>query len=184
MSDVAQILVACLRYLRTQHPEWTDSDCATALTLPNDDVFRAQFHAACPPDTDALSVARVTALHQAGVWSTTVIAEESGVPEPLVRELLAQPMGYGCLPFGVTPFGARRAQSDGTRAVPRRVTLMGQLSYRGKLYTLGQPYRGRMAWILERTESLVVTFADRPTLHLAMRRRIEPIIARSHGHIR
>lgn len=79
-------------------------------------------------------------------------------------------VGYGMSPFGAIPFGGYRKVSDGKMQVPRQVSPAGQLSYRGRLYTLGAQYRGRQAWILEFGNRLVVSIEGVPPLELSKRR--------------
>jgi hypothetical protein len=87
-----------------------------------------------------------------------------------VQRILAIHSGeYGVAPYGKAPYGGNRRTSDGGQAVPRRVTVQGQLSYRGKLYTLGVAYRGRKCEVRERVDQLLVTFGDRRPLYLTKR---------------
>lgn len=105
-----------------------------------------------------------------GARSEDLIAKETGLPSERITQILGSfAQGYGQAPFGIAPYGGSRRFSDGRSMVPRRITSVGQLSYRGHTYTLGAAYRNRIAMLVERGSRLTLTFADRPPLDLASR---------------
>lgn len=162
-----------LRVLRKENADWTDADALKAIGAPSTHLFRELARSAgFPPRVPAFQAETdaVAALTLQGVWSSLVIAEETGIPESRVRQLLALcPPTYGSAPFGEVPYGSNRRSSDGKVWVPRKITVNGQLSYRGYLYTLGRPYRGRYAKVREECAKVIVVCQGRPCLELAPR---------------
>jgi hypothetical protein len=115
---------------------------------------------------------RIVAALTSGVWSPLIIAEELRCPIEAVHEVIANP-GYGLQPYGTSAYGSHggrcKGTSEGGTVVTRRVNIVGQMSYRRRVYTLGKPYRGRVAWVRDDGRRLEVEFGDRPALVLARR---------------
>lgn len=162
-----------LRALRKDHTNWTQEDALKEIGAPRTAYFIELAEEAGFPSTShpcQVEADAVMDLACKGVWSPLVIAEETGIPEVRVNQLLVQcPPPYGAVPFGEAPYGSHRSGSDGKTWVPRKVTVTGQLSYRGHLYCLGKQYRGRLALVREESAKLVVNCRDRPRLELAVR---------------
>jgi len=77
--------------------------------------------------------------------------------------------GYGAVPFGTAPYGGTRRVSDGKSSVPRRVTINGQVSYRGRMYSIGRDYAARTCMVFERGTQLLMLFHDRRPLYVTKR---------------
>lgn len=175
-TELATLREAATRFLRAlhrEHADWTDEDALKAIGAPSTPFFLELAQDAGFPPRDLPSQVEtdaVAALARQGVWSSLVIAEETRIPEIHVRRILsACAAPYGAAPFGTTPYGSHRESSDGKSWVPRKITVNGQLSYRGHLYTLGRPYRGRYALVREECAKLLVDCRCRPRLELAAR---------------
>jgi len=69
--------------------------------------------------------------------------------------------GYGGGTYGNCSYGSTRRVSNGTQPVPRRITILGQFSYRGYQYSLGKQYRDEFALILDQGKFLNVTIPRR-----------------------
>jgi hypothetical protein len=97
------------------------------------------------PEPDQRS--RIVAALASGVWSPLIIAEELHCPIESVHDVIANP-GYGLQSYGISPYGGRcKATSENGTIVTRRVNIVGQMSYRRRVSTLRQWYRGRVAWV-------------------------------------
>ena len=80
----------------------------------------------------------------------------------ILQELNCSRVGaYGSAPFGKASYGGTRRTSDGKSSVPRRVTVNGQVCYRGQMYSIGRMYAGRTCQICERGDQLLLMFHDR-----------------------
>jgi hypothetical protein len=146
--------------LHVQHPSWCLEEAVAHLKLPRTALLiELLSNAGFPPrrePTPAETLAVDSALLH-GVWSERVIAAETGIDVHRVRTIVQMRRGgYGSTPYGKEAYGGNRQTSDGSKAVPRRVTVTGQMSYRGRVYTLGAVYRGRQARVLERGQQLLV----------------------------
>lgn len=176
LRGLKQAALEHLRYLHSQHQDWLVEEALSAIKAPNTDLFKCLAAAAGfrePMHSNSGEFAAVMDLVRQGVWSSQVIAEEVRVPEDRVRQILTQcPIRYGTAPFGITPYGSSRNSSDGKSWVPRKISVNGQLSYRGHLYCLGKRYRGRHALVKEVATRLIVDCRDRPRLELAVRHNL------------
>ena len=172
-NALCSIALAHFNHLHSTHPGWHLEDLLQHLNLrPSKELAalaaQAGFKEGTEPTPDeVLRVARVCIL---GISSPQIIAKESGLPVERVQKILGlYSGGYGTSPYGKAPYGGNRKFSKDGNAVPRRVTVQGQLSYRGKKYTLGVAYRGRRCEVRERRGQLVLTFGDRRPLYLTRR---------------
>lgn len=166
---------ARFRELHVAHSDWSVSDLFAHLQLPPTPFLCEMARSAGIAESELQGAksddAVVLDMSHRGIWSARVISEETGIPLDRVRNALSTISdGYGMDQYGSSSYGGQRAVSDGTIAVLRRVTEVGQMSYRGHLYSLGNIYRGRVARVIERGAILVTSFGDRPELRLAVRR--------------
>lgn len=156
--------------LRTQHQDWALEELMANLNLPRtalmlDMAATAGFVGATEPAV--AEVYEVLTQQMNGVHSLEVIANTAGICVQKVQRLLEiSSAGYCKAPFGCTAYGGYRAVSDGKTAVARRTTIKGQLSYRGKRYSLGALYRGRTVFAREKEGELLITCNDRSPLHV------------------
>jgi len=155
--------------LRNANPNWTFEDLINWLHLPNSKVLREIFNQVGIRGASSgfTKMNEMLTLRAKGVWCDEVIAEETGASIEYVKAVSgACVAGFGKSPFGIGNFGRNRGLSDGKSFVLRRVSKAGQLSYKGRLYTLGASYRGRIAMIRAEAMRLVVIFGDRPAVIL------------------
>jgi hypothetical protein len=159
------------------HPGWSVGDLLRELGLPETPwlmrtVEEIGFYTA---PSDELCDSRILHLYNKGVWSDRVISDETGIPLPKVKMVIDAATGFGSGAFGSSPYGGSHTEvSDGKHPAVRRVTIVGQMSYRRHIYSLGIRYRGRIASLIERGPALIVMFGDRPCLHLAARHVVVP----------
>lgn len=161
-----------LERVRTEHPEWSHERLFTEMGLPHtalleDLAAEAGFR---PEDAPSLEQAnQIVALFARGIWALEVLAEETGLSVECITGVLDRhKLGYGIGPFGQEAFGGKRfrQRSRNGNAVLRKVTLMGQMTYGNRTYTLGREYRGRIASVREDGERLLADFPDRPSITL------------------
>jgi len=168
-----RISLLYFKELRTRKPTLSIDDVVTELNLPKSGLIFELLRDACFRDKEAVTAEQACAVASMclrGVWSQTVISQETGISTQKVDGILRSLKGgYGQLPYGKCSYGGSRKTSTNNQPVSRRVTIAGQLSYRGKTYTLGASYRGRNATVRERGEQLLVTFSDRSPLYLSKR---------------
>ncbi len=168
-----RLSLAYLKELRHRHPEWKLDDPIAEFELPRTALFldmaqKAGFVDAATPTAE--QVCAVAGMVMRGMWSEATISSGLGIPIETVRAIFeSHSKGYGTAPFGVSAYGGNRAFSNGKNGVSRRVTVAGQLSYRGKIYTLGAAYRGRNALVCEKGKQILVSFRDRSPLVLTRR---------------
>lgn len=172
-ESLQRIAQAFFMQLRASHPEWSREDLFEVLSVaPTGLLCEMADRSGFRPKSDASGeeIAEVAARCLAGTWSDVVISQQTGIPLQRVRKVLSSlGVGYGSEPYGNRPYGSRRKRSDGRSLVERKVTVTGQMSYKGELYSLGKRYRGRVAKIREERDLLVVSFPDLPTLRLPCR---------------
>ena len=60
------------------------------------------------------------------------------------------------------PGPSKPGESQWPTLEPRRVSEKGQMSYEGRVYGLGVECAGRVCWVEEAGERLIVHFADLP----------------------
>jgi hypothetical protein len=161
----------CLPYLKRHHPTWTAEQVLTEAGIPAiPEIVRllraARFPSHQPVGSTIGERERVLEALNLGIWSSQVIAEETGISRERVQRIIATDAGFGLQPFGMSEYGRCKHRSVDGQAVSRRITPRGQVTYRRRTYSLGRLYRGRIAWIAERDRLLLVTVADRPTLEL------------------
>jgi hypothetical protein len=170
-SALSAIASEHFRTLRQAHAGWSIAELfVRSGILPTPHLCALAAQAGFVGDAAVESAPnRVLRHHHLGVWSTEIISEETGIARDEVEAILAAAGGYGSGGYGSTPYGHNRATADGETAVLRRVSAVGQMSYRGHQYSLGQPYRGRIATLLEHGAIILASFGDRPTLRLAAR---------------
>lgn len=169
---LADLAMRYLSHLRDRHPTWTIHEVTAHLGEGPPSPLLAKLVAASgftPPSSDPVDVELVVAKISAGVHCEYTIADETGLSITAVRAALEVAAGYGGIGYGQGAYGRSAAISDGHQPVLRKVSSMGQMSYRGGSYCLGKAYRGRIAHVLERWPVLHVRFADRPPLSLAAR---------------
>jgi hypothetical protein len=159
--------------LRLLYPSLTVSELLNELALPdlpwlrNFAVEAGFFQDSFVAEYDH---SIVLSQFQRGVWSPIILSQETGIPLERVITIVTQAHEYGVGAYGLTPYGhGNRDVSDGNIPVLRRVSVVGQMCYRGHSYSLGNLYRGRTASVMERGPEVIVSFGDRPTLHLAKR---------------
>jgi len=104
-----------------------------------------------------------------GFWSPEVISELSGVPlEEVKKAMVFGRGGYGIAKFGQETFGG--SKSRGQSLLLRKVSCVGQMSYRGFCYSLGRGYRGRYVVIVDHGgPALVLLFGGLSPLNVAAR---------------
>jgi hypothetical protein len=166
-----RIALCHMRHLRSTHPQWACEDLISALEMPRTALLLELAVSAGFTSRSCLSAEEVLAVTRTqgqGVCSHQVIALETGIPIERVRMILErQGAGYGGTPYGKTPYGRNRQYADGGAEVARRITVNGQMSYRGRMYNLGTAYRGRLAMVREDGRRLAVIIADQPPIFLA-----------------
>jgi len=161
------------RELRAGHPDWFIETIYKELDLPKtalvkDLAAKAGFLEGRTPTPD--EVCAVARLCIKGARTEQEIADNLGISIEKVQAVFeGYGLGYGVQPYGISPYGGNKSFSDGKKAVPRRVSMQGQLSYRGHMYTMGRPYRGRNVRVLEDGQQLHVAVNGGPTIRLARR---------------
>jgi hypothetical protein len=164
------IATSFFRNIRKEHPEWTTKVLLENLDLPHtalmlDLAATAGFCCGAEPTTD--EICAILAQQMNGIHSAEAISCQTGIALQKVQRVLeTRAGGYGKAPYGYAPYGSNRAVSNGKASVSRRITVKGQLSYRGNRYSLGALYRGRTVFVRERESDLLVTWSDRSPLHL------------------
>jgi len=163
----------CLRALRVRHSDWTSTEARAALDLPEStltDALLAEAGFPAPSEPSPQDTAAVLMRCAFGVWSAEVIAAETGLSLATVRRVFVRcSIDAAQRAYAERLVEGHRQLGNGNRAVPRRVTAVGQISYRGQLYTLGVAYRGRVALVIEQGRELHLRFVDRPPVVLALR---------------
>lgn len=165
-----------LRYfkdLRRTRGDCTATDVIAEMNLPETALIlellaKAGLREKERPTPD--EVCAVAGMCIRGIWSESTISKESKIPIETVSAIFESfALGHGQAPYGLAPYGGNRRVSKNNQPVPRRITIVGQLNYRGKTYTLGAAYGGRNAMVREQDEQLLVTFIDKSPLYLTRR---------------
>lgn len=164
-----EVAKAHFAHLRSKYPNWTISDVLDNFHAKGNGIIlqlveEAGFYwnPACTQD----QVIAVAGRFAAGITTARAIAFETRIPQPLVEAILERiEAGYGSSPYG-KKYGRNRAISIEGNPVKRKVTTMGQISYRGKRYTLGMSYSGHVASVVEKGDRLIADFQDRPCVVL------------------
>src|SRR5258708_8841808 len=153
-TSLKRIALEHFKLLRIQQPRWHCEDLLLSLELSPTALLHelaglAGFKSRAEPSVQEVCAVAGKWMH--GVSSPEAIASETNLPVERVHQILdfAQ-SGYGTSRYGEAPYGGNRKYSDGKSSVPRRVTVKGQLTYRGHTYTLGTAYRGRTVLLQER----------------------------------
>lgn len=158
---------------RNANPAWTVEDFFAAYSIPHTALMQglakgAGFSNRTEPTPE--EIALIQAMLAKGIVEEFSLAQETGIDVLRIRKAVLQlQASYGESSFGVATYGGNRQVSDGRSSVPRRVTLNGQLYYRGHVYNLGTNYRGRIAMVCDQGRQIVAVFSDRPTLVLDSR---------------
>jgi hypothetical protein len=158
------VTVKYFKELLQRNPNWHFDDLVAELDLPRTALFfdlaaEAGITVSAGPTPEQICI--VASMVMRGGWSESSIASELGIPIDSVRTIFESfSKGYGNSPYGVSGYGGNRKFASGNTSVPRRVTIAGQLKYRGRTYTLGAAYRSRNARVQECGRQLLVTFND------------------------
>lgn len=158
---------------RKANPAWTVEDFFEAHSIPQTALMQELAKAvgfSTRTEPTQKEIALIQAMLAKGIVEEFSLAQETGIDVHRIRKaILLLQDSYGEGSFGVATYGGNRQVSDGRSSVPRKVTLNGQLYYRGHVYNLGTNYRGRIAMVCDQGKQIVAVFNDRPTLVLDSR---------------
>lgn len=172
--SLKRIALAHFKELRVRHPGWSREDLFSELTTPvtallDDLAEQAGFRSREQPHMEETN--SVVTLFARGVWCAEVIAEETGIPLERVKRILeVRRLGYGSSDYGDASYGGKRfrGRSRNGKPVLRKVTVVGQMTYANRTFTLGKAYSGRIATVTESRDHILVVFSDRPALSLCL----------------
>lgn len=162
-----------LKELHAKNPELRREDVLKMLALPNTSLMldllnSAGFTSKIEPSPG--EILAVAATLMAGATSPEIVARETQVSLEIVNKVIAMKgAGYGTSAFGIGGYGNSREVSKGHALVRRRVTVNGQISYRGNIYSLGRVYGGRTVTLFERKKEIVVNLGDGAPIVLSSR---------------
>lgn len=168
-----KIALALFKAAYLEDPDKTAEQILGRYELPQNRLLmeliqKAGFRRQIEPATEEFGIA--AAYEKQGIPYETAISRQTSAPVVRVHSIPAAiDLGYGMVPYGHAHYGGCRKVSDGKRAVARKVTTNGQLSYRGHLYSIGVRNRGQVAKVLERDAQIIVSLPGKTRLQLAAR---------------
>jgi hypothetical protein len=170
------LLVQCLSWIKQQHPSLSDKELLSLIGCPNFPVYRellSRGTCRCPgSETDAIheqQILDVLTSISSGTWSIDVIAAETNLDGQTVQLILDHLSGYGMQPYGASFDGRCKKISKEGSPVQRRVSSIGQMTYRGQVYTLGKKFRGSVASIVDQGKTLFISCPNRPSITITNR---------------
>lgn len=173
-SKAKRVFTMLFREVFKMHPHWTLEDIQQQLgedyiPVLDELAIAAGFRSTVEPTKEEFAI--VEARYAAGVYDAKTISETCKIPLARVLTALNHKLAlYGISPYGASAYGSNRQISDGSQEVPRKITAVGQLYYRGRRYSLGIRYRARYCKVLERDQSLIVSFENQEPVCLTRRR--------------
>ncbi|MGH7142920.1 MAG: hypothetical protein ACREJ2_02160 [Planctomycetota bacterium] len=172
-QTLCRLAGAHLNRLYTEQDSLTYETLLQSMNLPDTPLIRDLAEQAGFDVAGGLSRQEENRIHRAlrkGITEPRAVAEATGIAMGKIERHLARigaPYGgggYGAAPWPKATDGV--AETDGEAFSPRRISARGQISFSGKLYSVGVQYGHSVCWVRAEPDSLLIRFPNEQSLQI------------------